>query len=107
MDYANLPTLTPLSDAERRGFFDWLETHYADTLRHVRGDAQKLQHAVAAYRAFAEKIGLPADAARSFFRTNILPLAHYPAAEADTALAFYDEDPDSPASPLPSHEDPA
>ena len=100
MGYDSVDDVSRLREGEYGGFVDWLKEHFAGEFRAAQGDAQKVQHAVAAYRAFGEKVKLTRGELVDFLGAdtpNILEMAGYSGAEGDLALAFFDEDPDGPA----------
>jgi hypothetical protein len=102
MDYEAIEDVGALSEGEYGGLVDWVKEHFAELFRAAQGDAQKVQHVVAAYRAFGEKVKLTRGELIDFLRAdtpNILEMAGYSEAEGNTAMAFFDEDPDGPASP--------
>ncbi len=105
MDYDAVQDVAALGAREYEAFVTWYKTHFAQRLQAARGDAQKVQQAIAAYRANGEKAGLPRGAITDFFcvdTPSVLEMAGYSDAEIDTAVAFYHEDPDSPSAPAGS-----
>jgi hypothetical protein len=99
MNFRMVHNVAQLSSSEQQAFIDGFKQHFADKLRAARGDAQRVQHAIAGYRACGEKVGFSGAELKKMFCTemlNVLALAGYAAAEAETAAAFFDEDPDGP-----------
>jgi hypothetical protein len=100
MDFHALQHVGALDGATYPAFVDWLKRHFAHHFHDARDDAQKVKHAIAGYLAYGERMGLTRGELVDFFcvdTPNILDLAGYSEAEADTAVVFFDEDPVEPA----------